>query len=160
MNNGCMLPATHGCWKEAKLAVMVRNDEATPSRYIAHFGDQDGFRQKLEDAIIAERGMNYEEMVWVADGARGNWNLCGDLTIKVTEVLDWIHAVENGMKCGRVLLGDSSSYLELWKKRIEELLHRGDVNLLIRELMDCIEFASDEQLEAINQIVGYYRYND
>ena len=160
MNDGCMLPATKGCWKEAKLAVMVRNDEKTPSRYIAHFGNQAGFRQKLNDALGAERSSRYDEMVWIADGARGNWNLCGDLALNVTEVLDWVHAVENGMKCGRALLGESSPWLELWKLRIEELLHRGDINSLIHELMDCMEFASDDQLEAINQIVGYYRYND
>lgn len=138
---------------------MVRNDDVEASRYVAYWGGQDGFRDKVRAALRAERSMRYQEMVWIADGARGNWNLCGDLAVQVTEVLDWTHAIENGMKCGRELLGERSVLLPVWKTRIEQLLGAGQTEALIAELMDCMELCTDEQLEALNQIVGYYRYN-
>jgi hypothetical protein len=160
MNDGCMLPMMGGGFQEAKLAVMVRNDDVEPSRYVGHWGKQEEFRNKLHAALHAERSVRYDEMVWVADGARGNWGLSGDLGLNVTEVLDFGHAVENAMKCARVLFGENNPWLALWQRRIEMLLRAGDPNALISELMDCIEYASDDQLEALNQLVGYYRYND
>jgi len=161
ITDGSMLPGLGGLWREAKLAVLLRNDEKSPSRIVAHWGCQEGFRAKLKAAMAAERAVRYEEIVWIGDGAKGNWTLSYELAVgrHSTEILDWIHAVENGVKCGRALLGEQSPWLELWKRRIEQLLGSGKINTLIHELMDCMESVSDAGLEAINALVGYYRNN-
>lgn len=170
--DGSMLPLRgKEPWKEAKVAVLVRNENHAPAhgrsrgvvtrgRYVAVLGDQDEFAHSLRQALQAERAQEAGVVAWLGDGAPENWTLADGLTHgNCIQILDCQHALENGMRAGRVLLGEQDSTLQLWQRRIEQLVYAGKPDVLIEEVMDCILEADDEQLGAVNELVRYYRSN-
>lgn len=166
--DGSMLLTREASWKEAKVAVVARaniipnkdSPAVSDARYVAILGGQDEFRAALAAALDAERADEVMHIVWLGDGARENWTLAKDLCPFAIQILDFIHAVQNAMVCAKVLLGEGDPGLSLWEERIRGLI---DVSpdLAIRELLDCLPFTTtEEQLEALNKLVGYYRAND
>lgn len=172
VNDGSMLPQVGGTWKEAKVGVLVRGENyvarhdgtrghVCDARYTAVWGDQEEFKTQMRAALDAERWQRFEQIVWLADGARGNWILAETLAPMAIQILDPGHAVQNGVKCGKALLGEESSLVEIWQRRIEQLVFAGNVNALIRELMECLpDTETDNQVAALDAIVGYYRSNE
>jgi hypothetical protein len=119
----------------------------------------------MRAALDAERWQRFKQIVWLGDGAKSNWILASSLAPTAVQILDPTHAIENGMKCGRALLGDGHCLLVDWQRRLGELIYAGNVDALVGELMECwlslddMPKLSDEQLEAINGLIGYYRNN-
>jgi hypothetical protein len=128
-------------------------------RYVAVLGNQEEFRAALKAALDAERADDVMRIIWLGDGARENWTLAKELCPFAIQILDFIHAVQNAMVCGKALLGENDPCLPLWETRIRRLIDSDSPDAAIRELMDCTLDASDEQLAAIDQLVGYYRAN-
>lgn len=167
--DGGMLPTRNG-WKEAKMAVVMRTENhhrgnrdsrgiVTRARYVGVLGEQEEFAKSLERTLIVERAAKAHRTVWLADGALGNWRLASDLAPGCTQILDWYHAIEHAVDCGKVLLGENDDYcLSLWKKHCEHLLLNGCFKILIAELMDCLDNA--DGATAINDLVRYYRNNE
>lgn len=175
LNDGGMLPGLCG-WKEAKVGVLVRGEnylshrsgrrgQVADARYVAVWGNQDEFKELMRAALDAERWQRFETIVWLGDGAKGNWTLAELLCPTALQILDPVHAVENGVACGRALLGEGHCLLEDWQRRINQLVSAGNVDALVRELMDCwltgdgMPDLGDEQLGAIDSLIGYYRNN-
>jgi hypothetical protein len=123
------------------------------------------FAPVLEEALEVENIDDVGKVVWLGDGAACNWNLADQLCPDAVQILDWHHAVEHAVDCGKVLLDEESPLLPLWQRRAEQLLAAGDPDALISELMDCLELiesrkrGSREQLEAVDDLVRYYRAN-
>jgi hypothetical protein len=120
----------------------------------------------MRAALDAERWQRYEMIVWLGDGAKGNWALAETLCPTAIQILDPVHAVENGVDCGRALFGERDYLLEAWQRRIEQLVGAGDVDALVRELMECwltdddMPVLGNEQLAALARLIGYYRNNE
>jgi len=163
--DGSMLLTREDGWREAKVATVVRGENVIPDkavvdpRYVAVLGNQDEFRAALKAALDAELADDVMRIVWLGDGARENWTLAKELCPFAIQILDFIHAVQNAMVCGKALLGESDACLPLWETRIRQLIDSDSPDAAIRELMDCTLDATDEQLAAIDQLVGYYRAN-
>jgi hypothetical protein len=158
LNDGGMLPGLEG-WREAKLGTLVRHGETTSARYTGVWGDQDEFQAAMRAALDAERWQSWKTIVWLADGARSNWVLAETVCPTALQILDVIHAVENGVDCGKALLGENDALLVDWQRRITTLVHGGAVDTLVSELMDCAVEATDAGLDAIDRLIGYYRHN-
>ena len=130
------------------------------ARYVAVLGDIDRFHLSLSAALDVEREAGVNQVIWLGDGAPWNFNLAKVCERDALQILDIYHAIENGMTCGKRLLGEESAYLELWKRTIERHLYEGSVENLLDELMDCLEeVESDDGLEALDDLVRYYRNN-
>jgi hypothetical protein len=164
--DGSMLNTLEG-WKEAKVAVVARADSIIPNktvlepRYVAVLGGQAEFRAALKAALEAESADDVMNIVWLGDGAPENWTLAKDLCPFATQILDFIHAVQNGMVCGKKLLGETDPGLADWQARIRQLIDANSPDAAIRELLDCLPFTtSDEQLAALDSLVRYYRANE
>jgi hypothetical protein len=170
--DGSMLPLRgREPWKEAKVAAVVRTENYLPctsrsrgcvtqARYVAVLGDQDEFAQSLRQALAAERAKEATTVAWLGDGAPENWTLAAHLTHgNCVEILDCQHAIENGMKAGRQLLGEEDPSLALWQRRLEQLIYGEDPEALIREVVDCITVADDAGLAALDDLTRYYRAN-
>lgn len=170
-NDGGMVPMRgKEPWREVKLGVICRGDHylshqrgrrgmISQARYVGVLGPQEEFRKSLDTALRMERALKAETVVWVGDGAKGNWRLASDLVPKCIQVLDWYHAVENGMDCGRKLLGDQSSWLQLWQERIEILLAAGDVSAMLKELEACLFVVPRNRRKALRELCRYYENN-
>ena len=156
-------------WKEAKVGVTYRHDRERnrpipgTARYSAVVGTVANFAPVLEELLVIERLDEVRTVVWLGDGATHNWTLAEQLAADAVQILDWYHAVEHAMDCGKVLLEEDSPFLPLWKQRAETLLAAGDVEALLTELMDCLPEVSRrhkaEALKALDDLVRYYRNN-
>ena len=171
-NDGSMLPHADGTWKEAKVGVIVDAEDHTSgtqtqrghvgaARYVGVWGQQEEFKKSMKHALDAQRWQRYEKVVWLGDGLRANWVLAETVCPTAIQILDIIHAKENGSDCGKVLLGEGDCLLANWKKRVDQLVDAGDVNALVGELMDCLpETNTDAQVGALDALVRYYRTNE
>jgi len=158
-------------WKEAKVGVVYRHDReasepiADSARYVAVVNGLGEFAPVLEEALHVERIEEVPTVVWVGDGAVCNWTLADQLAPDAIQILDWHHAVEHAVDCGKVLLGEESPWLLLWQQRAQTLLSEGP-DSIVAELMECIPEVEKrrrdraEALEALNNLVGYYRNNE
>lgn len=167
--DGSMLLTREDAWREAKVAVIARAEaflrekkrmRVTEARYVAVLGNQEEFRAELKAALEAERADEVMSVVWLGDGAPANWTTADELCPFATQVLDFQHAIENGMDCAKVLLGEGNECLPLWERRLRELLHESP-EAVLRELLDCIlEARREEELAALDRLAGYYRTNE
>lgn len=159
-------------WKEAKVGLTYRQDFDThlpvkgSARYVALVGGQSEFAPLLEEALHIENIDEVPTVLWLGDGAASNWTLADQLAPDAIQVLDWHHAVEHAVDCGKVLLGEESPWLPLWQTRAEALLATGEPELLLAELMSCVPLAEKRRgrekadcLAALDDLVRYYRAN-
>jgi len=170
MTDGSLLPIRGDePWKEAKVGVTYRHDVETnrpirgSERYCAVVGTVANFAPVLEELLVAERIDEVRTIIWLGDGAPHNWTLADQIAADAVQILDWFHAVEHAVDCGKVLLDEDSPLLPFWKARAETLLEQGNPEAFIRELMDCIPEVGRrnkrEALKAIDDLVRYYRAN-
>ena len=157
-------------WKEAKVGVVYRHDQKanapTPKsqRFVAVVNGLGEFAPVLEEALEVENIDDVGKVVWLGDGAVCNWTLADQLCPDAVQILDWHHAVEHAVDCGKVLLGEDSPWIPVWQRRAEELLAAGDPDAVIAEIMDCVPLiprgrGQRDLLEAIENLVRYYRAN-
>lgn len=170
--DGSMLLTREENWREAKVGVVARGGFIPPgeertrrriqnARYVAVLGGQAEFKKAMAAALAAERADEVETVVWLGDGARENWTLASELCPLAIQVLDVPHAVHWAMEAGKALLGEGYCLLPQWEDRIRELLDADGPDVVIAELMECLPFAAtEEQLAALDDVVGYYRTNE
>jgi hypothetical protein len=169
--DGSMLPIRGAePWKEAKVGIVYRHDvkqrAPTPesARYVSVLGGQSEFAAVLEEALDVEDIDNCGSVVWLGDGAVCNWRLADHLAPDATQILDWHHAVEHAVDCGKVLLGDDSPWIPIWQKRCEQLLAAGNPDAVIAQLTACTSETDRRRdkaaaLSAIDNLVRYYTNN-
>jgi hypothetical protein len=157
--------------KEAKVGVLYRHDNeankpiAGTARYVAVVNGLGEFAPVLEEAMHVEKIEEVPLVAWLGDGAPCNWTLADQLVPDAVQILDWHHAVEHAVACGKVLLGEDSPWVPLWQERSKSLLCAGEPDALIAELMDCIPEVEKrrrdraEALQALDDLVRYYRTN-
>jgi hypothetical protein len=167
-----MLLTREASWKEVKVGVVARGGFNPPgeerprrriqdARYAAVLGGQAEFEKSMAAALAAERADEVETVVWLGDGARENWTLASALCPLAIQVLDVPHAVHWAMLCGKALLGEGHCLLPQWEARIHQLLDADGPDVAIAELMECLSFAmTEDQLSALDDVVGYYRTNE
>lgn len=170
-NDGGMVPMRGAePWKEAKLAVIFRDEHhrrrekgqralISESRYVGVLGPQKEFRASLDVALRMERALKAKHVIWVGDGAPGNWRLADRLVPKAVQILDWCHAVEAAMVCGRQLLGETSPYLEHWKQTVERHLMSGELESLFDELEALRFITPPNQRKAVKALKRYFTNN-
>ena len=168
--DGSRLLTREEAWKEAKVGVVARGESfveeksrrrVSEARYVAVLGNQDEFRKGLAAALAAEHADEVTKIVWLGDGAAGNWTLAEELCPMAIQVLDMPHAVQHGMDCGKALLGETDPGLPLWEGRIHQLIDAPSPDAAIRELMDCLLLVENQdQIGALDDLVRYYRNNE
>jgi hypothetical protein len=169
--DGSMLPIRGDePWKEAKVGVVYRHDvvDRAPisetARYVTVLGGIGEFAPVLEEALEVERIDECGAVVWLGDGAASNWRLADQLAADATQILDWYHAVEHAMDCGKVLLGDDSPWLPVWQQRCEQLLADGNPDALLAQLAACASELARRRDKpaaqaALDNLVRYYTNN-
>lgn len=170
--DGGMVP-TRGGWREVKVGVLfreeshVRGDEASRGsvlepRYTACLGEQAEFKTQLRASLDVENAVRAEEVVWLADGAPGNWLLARALAPEAVQVLDWCHALQHACDAAKVLLGEGDTLLDTWRERAASLLSAGDISTLLRELRECRALVRRNRAprEALSALIAYYEANE
>jgi hypothetical protein len=170
MNDGGMVPMQRGEWREVKVGVIFREENyssgegvrgvVSEARFEAVLGEPDEFKKRMRAGLDAESARSANETVWIADGAPQNWNMAGLLCPAATQVLDWCHALEHAVNCGKAILGETDPLLADWKIAAEQLLWSGDTKTLLRELEACRpDLATEAQKRALENLISYYQTN-
>lgn len=131
-------------WKEPKVVIIYEIDAQGKKvdkgilRYDATMQDADGTFAILV-AMLIELGA-HEALEWiiVGDGAGWIWGRIKKLVDavgydvdKVTEVVDWFHAVEHLHGIADLLTGVTPKERKAWEKQMKTLLHNGKIDELI-----------------------------
>lgn len=163
--------STRESWREVKVGVLFREENhsygsarkrghVSEARYTAALGEQEEFKTQLRACLDVENAVAAKEVVWLADGAPGNWLLARTLAPSATQILDWYHAVEHASDCGKALLGEGDAGLADWKTRAEQLLRGDDFSALLEELKACRPLLdSVAQAKALADLLRYYETN-
>ena len=170
LNDGGMV-STRPDWREVKLGMVFRSENHLPgteekrgiissARYVAQLGSQEVFKEQMAAAFRMDTSFSSSRVAYLADGAPGNWAIAETVCPTATQILDWYHAVENAMTCGKAVLGEKNSVgLEFWEAGMKCLLANGATDLLITTLLEFVDQTSDAGLEALNGFIGYVRNN-
>lgn len=156
-------------WKEFKVAFIQRGKFIAEGdgyrfeligkpRYVAEMSASD-FEAALKAALQVEQAKRAGKVVWVADGAITNWTLAAKLAPGCIQLLDFQHAIQHGVALGKLLLGEGNPFVPLWQERIGFLLASGDVDEIVKELMECLIDAPGDSMTELDKLVGYYRSN-
>lgn len=136
-------------------------NEVEQARYVAVLGGNDEFKKSLDAALKAARADEVTKVAWLGDGAPDNFTMATELCPSAIQILDILHAIQNGTDCGKALLGEGDPGVPLWQARITQLIDAVSPDAALRELMDCLPHTqSEEQIAALNSLVGYYRRNE
>jgi hypothetical protein len=158
-------------WREMKLGMVFRHEDhvmgeevtrgvITNARYVGDFS-QEKLKEQIKAAVEIECTGGASRVVYLADGAPENWAVAEAARPGAIQILDWYHAIQNVMKFGKTFLGEGNELLlEFWKKGAEHLLAQGQINLLLRTLMETMEMCDDKELGALDGIVRYLRNNE
>jgi hypothetical protein len=164
--DGSMLSTRDAGWKEAKVAVIYREEHHTQgeeglrglvseARYLATMRGQNDLEEELQRALQQERAEWTKRVIFLGDGALGNWTLAEAVAPKAIQVLDVMHAIEHGMECGKAILGEDPMLLLLWEKRLKQLLLEGCPEELLSELEACLLGSRGANKKAL---LAFHRY--
>ena len=128
--DGSMILTREDSWKEVKLgrifsasALYEENEHRNwlkESRYVAHLGHHTEFENKMSRILDTYSDIE-ENLVFIKDGDRWQWNWITAEYPKATQILDFYHALEH--------IGQFVSLLKSGKEKTE----------LISELSECLK---------------------
>jgi hypothetical protein len=131
--DGSMILTREEGWKEAKLGRVFGADDLCEetdfrswlknSEYIAHLGGHKPFEERMSDMLDAYED-RADDLVFINDGARWQWNWITACYPRATQILDFYHAMEHiGSYISLVAKGAEKS--ELIKRIGHSLKHHG-----------------------------------
>lgn len=137
-------------WREPKLFVIYVIDEEGEVEdsfspvYDGTLGDCDAMFALLVGYLRALGACEARELIVVGDGAHWIWNRTAELPTqlgipadRVTEVIDWYHAVEVLHEIAAVPARWTQSQRDKWVRRAKRLLHAGRIDDLVA-LLDAL----------------------
>ena len=148
-----LLAADEDSWRDVRaLLIFSESDLATTSntrrqilhrRVIGHVGTKDEWMRLVHLALHEEGVYTAHEVVIVADGGRGIWELFAELlpttaTRRVVQILDWFHAAQKLWAIGRALKGSKTpaqrKACNAWVKQLLDYLAEGKVSNVLQRL--------------------------
>jgi hypothetical protein len=169
--DGSMVPMRQkDAWREVKVGVLYREDQhlrgsarqrgmLSGPRYAASLQGIDDFRNDLDYALRAEHSTEANTVAWVGDGAAWNWNLCDELCPNAIEILDFCHMAQHASDCGKAVLGEAGSWVQIWTHSIVERVERGRIDEVLTELHELKVSLRGPPRKAVLELIGYYTRN-
>jgi hypothetical protein len=156
-------------WKEPKVLVIYEIDDQGKRtkrgllRYDATLQDADGAFAILLAMLMELGAHEAAEWIFVGDGAVWIWNRINDLVKavgydpnKVTQLVDWYHALEHLNKINDLLPRMGKKERKTWMKRLKTLLFNGDIDNLVAEIT---ARAKGRNAKAIKKLTPYFTTN-
>lgn len=164
-----------GDWRDVRALLIYREADVAECskgrrkilhrRVLAHVGTHDQWRQLLHMAFHDECVYVAREVVVVADGGAGIWGTIDELlpctrTRKVTQILDWCHAVSHLWKVAKKWKrGNRKKDVTARAKWIDGLvsyLADGNVSNVIQRLQKLQRGKSGELFDEIRKCLDYF----
>ncbi len=130
------------CWKECNLVVIEKRDgkKITDRWTGARYGPRKDFEPYAAQAGMQMGFMDAEQTLFIADGARHNWELAMTHFPGAVQILDYYHAAGHLAEfCDLLAAAMRSERLRQWKT----LLYDGETLQLIHEMKRCVAKLTD-----------------
>jgi hypothetical protein len=161
-------------WKDVRALIIFReNDLAQTSKHrreilhrrvIAHVGTQDEWLKLVHLALHEEGVYTAHEVVVVADGGSGIWEMVEELLPttkfrKLTQILDWCHAASHLWTVGRALKGCKTDVQRKaciqWVSPLLDDLFEGKVANVIQRLRK-LRPSTDNARDEVRKCIEYF----
>jgi hypothetical protein len=161
-------------WRDARAILIFREEDRAQTgkkrhvilqrRVLAHVGTKEEWEQLVHMAFHEEGVYTAHEVVVVADGGSGIWELFDELlpttsTRTVVQILDWYHAMSHLWAVGRAYKGCKTDQQRkdcaAWVRPLETLIHEGNVSNVIQRL-EKLSSLSSETKKLVDKCVKYF----
>lgn len=169
-----LLQEKEGSWRDIRALLIFTEDdlaqvskgrrEILKRRVLGHVGSKEEWIRLVHMALHEEGVYTAEEVVIVADGGPGIWELFTELLPstserKVFQILDWYHAVQKLWAVGRALKGHKTEAQRKacaqWVKTLVDYLAEGKVSNVLQRLKK-IKNASGAGRDALRKGIAYF----
>lgn len=131
-------------WKENKLGIFFsesdmykRKDKSNiinHKEFVAYIGSVDTFRILVFAKAVELKYWEYENIVFISDGATWLRNMISELFPEATQILDKYHLIENIHDYGKFIFNDDREKIEKFKEAIIGYCYSNEYNLIVKEL--------------------------
>ncbi len=161
-------------WRDVRALLLFREEDLAPTskkrrailhrRVIAHVGTKEEWLKLVHLALHEEGVYTAREVVIVADGGNGIWEMFDELlpTTRfrtVVQILDWYHAASHLWKVGRALKGSRTKAQRdaciTWVSPLLDHLAEGRVANVLQRLRK-LQPSSDAACEEVRRCINYF----
>ena len=131
-------------WKENKLAIFFsdkniykRKNKAnmiTHKDFVSYLGNVDTFRRLLFAKAVELKYWEYENIVFISDGATWLRNMINELFPEAIQILDKFHLIENIYQYANFVFNEDKKKVEKFKDKIVGYCYSNEYNLIVKEL--------------------------
>ena len=131
-------------WRENKLGILFSDDDMYKRKnksniinhkeYVSYIGSVDTFRILVFAKAVELKYWEYENIVFISDGATWLRNMISELFPEAIQILDKFHLIENIYNYGKFVLNDNTKKVENFKDKIIDFCYSNEYNLIIKEL--------------------------
>ena len=131
-------------WKENKLGIFFsesnmykRKDKSNiinHKEFVAYIGSVDTFRILVFAKAVELKYWEYENIVFISDGATWLRNMISELFPEAVQILDKFHLIENIYQYGKFIFNDDIKKVEKLKDKIIGYCYSNEYNLIVKEL--------------------------
>ncbi len=131
-------------WKENKLAIFFsdkniykRKNKANMivhKEFVSYLGNVDIFRTLVFAKAVELRYWEYENIVFISDGATWLRNMINELFPEAIQILDKFHLIENIYQYANFVFNEDKKKVEKFKDKIIGYCYSNEYNLIFKEL--------------------------
>lgn len=131
-------------WRENKLGIFFsegdlyrRKDKSNVinhKEYVSYIGSIETFRILVFAKAVELKYWEYENIVFISDGATWLRNMISELFPEAIQILDKFHLIENIYQYGKFIFNDDMKKVEIFKDKITGYCYSGEFNLIEKEL--------------------------
>ena len=131
-------------WKENKLGIFFsesdmykRKDKSNiinHKEFVSYIGSVDIFRILVFAKAVELKYWEYENIVFISDGATWLRNMISELFPEAIQILDKWHLIENIYEYGKFIFNEDMKKVEKFKDKIIGYCYSNEYNLIVKEL--------------------------
>ena len=131
-------------WKENKLGIFFSENDMyirknnsniiNHKEFVSYIGSVDTFRILVFAKAVELRYWEYENIIFISDGATWLRNMIHELFPEAIQILDKWHLIENIYDYGKYIFNDDKKKVEKFKDRIIGYCYSNEYDLIAKEL--------------------------
>jgi len=153
-------------WKENKLGILfsesdmyIRKNKSNiinHKEYVSYIGNVETFKMLIFAKAVELKYWEYENVVFISDGATWLRNMISELFPEAIQILDKFHLIENVYEYGKFVFNDDMKKVEKFKDKIIGYCYSGEYNLIEKELK---KYKDIEIPKTVCNLLGYLENN-
>ena len=131
-------------WKENKLGIFFSENDLYKRKnksniinhkeFVSYIGSVDTFRILVFAKAVELKYWEYENIVFISDGAIWLRNMISELFPEAIQILDKYHLIENTYQYAKYIFNEDMKKVEKFKDKIIEYCYSNEYELIVKEL--------------------------